>query len=231
MSELKKTIAIIGGTGGLGSALAFRWGQSGYKIILGSRNEEKAKLSADKLNNLLDKESAKGMSNRDAANAAEIIVLTVQFSNHNAIVDEIMEVAQGKIVVDTTVPLVPPLVSRVQLPEGGSVARMTQEKLGENVRVVSAFQTIAAAELAKGTSSGKLSCVNSHSGLDNEVLVCGNNVEARSCVISLVEAAGLKGWHAGPIDNSVVSESLTPVLIFLNKRYQMNGSGIRIVGH
>ena len=231
MSELKKTIAIIGGTGGLGSALAFRWGQSGYKIILGSRNEEKAKLSATKLNNLLDKKSAKGMSNRDAANAAEIIVLTVPFSNHNVIVDEIMEVAQGKIVVDTTVPLVPPLVSRVQLPEGGSVARMTQEKFGENVRVVSAFQTIAAAELAKEASSGRLSCVNSNSGLKNEVLVCGNNVEARSCVISLVEAAGLKGWHAGPIDNSVVGESLTPVLIFLNKRYKLNGSGIRIVGH
>ena len=231
MSDLGKTIAIIGGTGALGSALAFRWGQFGYKIILGSRNEEKAKLSASKLNNLLGKESAKGLSNRDAANAAEIIVLTVPFSNHNAIVDEIMEVAQGKIVVDTTVPLVPPIVSRVQLPEGGSVARMTQEKLGKNVRVVSAFQTIAAAELAKDKFSGILSGVNSPSGLENEVLVCGNNVEARSCVISLVEAAGLKGWHAGPIDNSVVSESLTPVLIFLNKRYQMNGSGIRIVGH
>ncbi len=231
MLELEKTIAIIGGTGSLGSALAFRWGQFGYKIILGSRNEEKAKLSAGKLNNLLDKESAIGMSNRDAANTAEIIVLTVPFSNHNAIVDEIMEVAQGKIVVDTTVPLVPPKVSRVQLPEGGSVARLTQEKLGENVRVVSAFQTIAAAELATETSRESLSGGNGHSSLENEVLVCGNNVEARSCVISLVEAAGLKGWHAGPIDNSVVSESLTPVLIFLNKRYQMNGSGIRIVGH
>ena len=142
-----------------------------------------------------------------------------------------MEVAQGKIVVDTTVPLVPPKVSRVQLPEGGSVARQTQEKLGKNVRVVSAFQTIAAAELTTETSSARLSGVNGHSSLENEVLVCGNNVEARSCVISLVEAAGLKGWHAGPIENSVVSESLTPVLIFLNKRYQMNGSGIRIVGH
>ena len=231
MSDLGKTIAIIGGTGAMGSALAFRWGQSGYKIILGSRNEDKAKLSASKLNNLLGKESAKGLSNRDAANTSEIIVLTVPFSNHNAIVDEIMEVAQGKIVVDTTVPLVPPKVSRVQLPEGGSVARQTQEKLGKNVRVVSAFQTIAAAELATETSSARLSGGNGHSSLENEVLVCGNNVEARSCVISLVEAAGLKGWHAGPIDNSVVSESLTPVLIFLNKRYQMNGSGIRIVGH
>ena len=231
MSDLGKTIAIIGGTGALGSALAFRWGQSGYKIILGSRNEDKAKLSASKLNNLLGKESAKGLSNRDAANASEIIVLTVPFSNHNAIVDEILEVAQGKIVVDTTVPLVLPKVSRVQLPEGGSVARQTQEKLGKNVRVVSAFQTIAAAELATETSRESLSGGNGHSSLENEVLVCGNNVEARSCVISLVEAAGLKGWHAGPIDNSVVSESLTPVLIFLNKRYQMNGSGIRIVGH
>ena len=85
--------------------------------------------------------------------------------------------------------------------------------------MVSAFQTIAAAELAKDKK------------LEDEVLVCGNNVEARTCVISLVEAAGLKGWHAGPIDNSVVSESLIPVLIFLNKRYQMEGSGIRIVGH
>jgi predicted dinucleotide-binding enzyme len=99
------------------------------------------------------------------------------------------------------------------------VAKKTQERLGKNVRVVSAFQTIAAAELAKDKK------------LEDEVLVCGNNVEARTCVISLVEAAGLKGWHAGPIDNSVVSESLTPVLIFLNKRYQMEGSGIRIVGH
>jgi predicted dinucleotide-binding enzyme len=108
---------------------------------------------------------------------------------------------------------------------------MTQEKLGKNVRVVSAFQTIAAAELAKNTSCRRLSNVNSPSGLENEVLVCGNNVEARSCVISLVEAAGLKGWHAGPIDNSIVGESLTPVLIFLNKRYKLNGSGIRIVGH
>ena len=231
MSDVKQTIAVIGGTGGLGSALAFRWGQAGYKIIIGSRNAEKALLSAAKLNERLGRTSASGLSNRDAANAAGIIVLTVPFSNHKTIVEEIMEAAQGKIVVDTTVPLVPPIVSRVQLPEGGSVARMTQEKLGENVRVVSAFQTIAAAELAKEASSASLSCVNGHSGLENEVLVCGNNVEARSCVISLVEAAGLKGWHAGPIENSVVSESLTPVLIFLNKRYKLNGSGIRIVGY
>jgi len=217
MSDVKQTIAVIGGTGGLGSALAFQWGQAGYKIIIGSRNAEKALLSAAKLNERLGRTSASGLSNRDAANAAGIIVLTVPFSN--PIVEEIMEAAQGKIVVDTTVPLVPPKVSRVQLPEGGSVAKLAQERLGKNVRLVSAFQTVAAASLAENKP------------LEGDVLVCGNNVEARTSVISLVEATGLKGWHAGPIDNSVVSESLTPVLIFLNKRYEMAHSGIRIVGN
>jgi len=213
------SIAVIGGTGGMGSALAWCWGRAGYKIFIGSRNAEKAELAAEKLNTTLGLNIASGLSNQEAASVVEIIVLTVPFANHEAIVDEIAEAAQGKIVVDTTVPLVPLKVSRVQLPEGGSVAKKTQERLGKNVRVVSAFQTIAAAELAKDKK------------LEDEVLVCGNNVEARTCVISLVEAAGLKGWHAGPIDNSVVSESLIPVLIFLNKRYQMEGSGIRIVGH
>ncbi len=213
------SIAVIGGTGGMGSALAWCWGRAGYKIFIGSRNAEKAELAAEKLNTTLGLNIASGLSNQEAASVVEIIVLTVPFANHEAIVDEIAEAAQGKIVVETTVPLVPLKVSRVQLPEGGSVAKKTQERLGKNVRVVSAFQTIAAAELAKDKK------------LEDEVLVCGNNVEARTCVISLVEAAGLKGWHAGPIDNSVVSESLIPVLIFLNKRYQMEGSGIRIVGH
>ena len=219
MNDLRKVIAVIGGTGGLGSALAFRWGNAGYKILIGSRNNEKAILSAKKINDLLGKEVASGFNNKEAAKLAEIIVLTIPFSNHSEIIMEIKDEAQGKIVVDTTVPLIPPKVSRVQLPERGSVAKLAQEKLGQNVRLVSAFQNVAATALA------------SNETLEGEVLVCGNDVEARSTVISIVEAAGLKGWHAGPIDNSVVSESLTPILIFLNKRYKLNGSGIRIVEH
>ena len=219
MNDFTKVIAVIGGTGGLGSALAFRWGNAGYKILIGSRNNEKASVSAQKLNDRLGKEVASGFNNREAAKLAEIIVLTIPFSNHSEIIEEIKDEAQGKIVVDTTVPLIPPKVSRVQLPENGSVAKLAQEKLGQNVRLVSAFQNVAATAL------------ESNEPLEGEVLVCGNDVEARSTVISIVEAAGLKGWHAGPIDNSVVSESLTPILIFLNKRYKLNGSGIRIVEH
>ena len=203
----------------MGSALAYRWGKAGHKIFVGSRSAEKAELAAAELNRRLGTQTVHGLANRDAAAAAEIVVLTVPFANHEAIVKEITEAVQGKIVVATTVPLVPPKVSHVQLPEGGSVAKRTQENLGGNVRVVSAFQTVAAAHLAEDES------------VEGEVLVCGDNVEARTIVLALVETLGLKGGHGGPIDNSVVSESLTPLLIFLNKRYRLNGAGIRIVGH
>ena len=219
MSNFEKNIAVIGGTGGLGSALAFRLGKTGYKIFIGSRTEIKAQNSAKKLNIRLGKEIVSGYVNLQAAKKAEVIILTIPFSNHTEIIEEIKEEVQGKIVVDTTVPLIPPKVSRVQLPSGGSAAKLAQEKLGQNVRLVSAFQNVAATSLESGDN------------VKGEVLVCGNNVDARSEVISLIESIGLKGWHAGPIDNSVVTESLTPVLIFLNKRYKLGGSGISIVEH
>ena len=122
------SIAVIGGTGGLGSALAWCWGRAGFKIFIGSRNAAKAELAADKLNTTLTGRSglgekiACGLSNQEAASLAQIIVLTVPFANHEAIIEEISSAVQGKIVVDTTVPLVPPKVSRVHLPKGGSVA-------------------------------------------------------------------------------------------------------------
>ena len=217
MTEYNQTIAVIGGTGDLGSALTMRWSNAGYRIIIGSRDEDRAQAAASMFNKSLGKDFVRGMTNLEAARSAEIIVLTVPFSNHQAIVEEISQAAQGKIVVDTTVPLVPPKVSRVQLPEFGSIAKRSQEKLGNNVKVVSAFQTVAAASISGDVTTA------------SEVLVCGNNVEARERVIGLVKSAGLKAWHAGPIDNSVVSESMTSILIFLNKHYQMHGAGIRIV--
>ena len=121
--------------------------------------------------------------------------------------------------IDVTVPLMPPKVMRVQMPRGGSAAKRAQELLGESVRVVSAFQNVAAAHLTD---------LNHH--IDCDVLVCGNDKTAREEVIQLAAAAGMKGWHAGSIDNSAVAESLTSVLIFLNKNYKIKGAGIRITG-
>ena len=145
-----------------------------------------------------------------------MVILAVPFSNHGVILEEIAPVVQNKIVLDTTVPLVPPKVARVQLPEYGSVAKKTQESLGKEVRVVSAFQNVAASQL------------DGDDALGGEILVFGNNKDARETIIGLIKEIGMKGWHAGSIDNSVVAECMTSVLIFMNKFYNMEGAGINI---
>lgn len=221
MARTSFTIAVVGGSGALGRGLARRWGAAGHELIIGSRAPERAADAARDLNRRLGRDCARGLSNSEAAAAAEIVVLTVPFANHGAMLEEIAEAVQGKILVDVTVPLVPPKVSRVQLPPEGSVAMAAQALLGDGVRVVSAFQTVAATHL-DGDGDGDRA--------EGDVLVCGNDPGARETVISLVEALGLKGWHAGPIDNSVVSEALTSVLIFINRRYKIDGAGIRVVG-
>lgn len=216
---MKQKIAIIGGSGDLGSGLALRWARAGYPVVIGSRTAEKAVTAADEIRTRLPDADLQGMDNLAAAEAGEIIVLTVPFANHADTLDLVSHAVQGKILVDVTVPLVPPKVSRVQMPEGGSAGKRAQDQLGENVRVVSAFQNVAAAHLAD---------------LDHDpacdILVAGNVVAAREQVIELVEACGMKGWHVGPIDNSAVAEALTSALIFMNKKYKIPGAGIRITG-
>jgi len=216
---MKQKIAIIGGSGDLGSGLALRWARAGYPVVIGSRTAEKAVAAADDIRTKLPTAEVQGMDNLAAAEAGEIVVLTVPFANHADTLDLVEDAVQGKILVDVTVPLVPPKVSRVQMPEGGSAGKRAQDQLGENVRVVSAFQNVAAAHLAD---------------LDHDpacdILVAGNVVAAREQVIELVEACGMKGWHVGPIDNSAVAEALTSALIFMNKKYKIPGAGIRITG-
>ena len=155
-----------------------------------------------------------------AAAAGDIVILTVPFDSHRMMLEVIKEVVQGKIFVDATVPLVPPKVTRVQLPEHGPAGKQAQEFLGEDVRVVSAFQNIAAAHLQ----------ADEQHAADCDVLVSGNDPKAREVVVQLAGAMGLRAWHAGVIDNSAVAEALTSVLIFLNKRYKIDGAGIRITG-
>lgn len=219
MSQALPCVAIIGGTGALGTGLAWRWALAGYEIVIGSRSVEKGQEAAVKLSERAPEAAISGTENARAAAAADIVVLTVPYSHHQTTLEELKDVVQGKIVVDTTVPLVPPKVARVQLSDDWPVAGTTQKFLGDGVSVVSAFHNVAAAHLNVD-----------HQGEEGDVLVCGNSLAARDQVISLVEAAGLQGWHAGSIDNSVVSEALTSVLIFINKKYKIDGAGIRLVG-
>ena len=217
MKNKIQIIGVLGGSGALGSGLSYRLGKAGYQVIIGSRNPGNSSEKVNEINQRLKQEKISIESNYLAAEKSDLIILAVPFSNHLAIVKEIAPVVQNKIILDTTVPIVPPKVARVQLPEYGSVAKKTQELLGNEVRVVSAFQNVAAIHL------------NGDDALSGEVLVFGNNKDAREIIIGLIEQIGMKGWHAGSIDNSVVAESMTSVLIFMNKFYNMEGAGINIV--
>ena len=217
MEKKIQTIGVLGGSGALGSGLSYRLGKAGYQVVIGSRNPGKASEKVSEINQRLKQEKISIESNYLAAEKSDLVILAVPFSNHRVIVQEIAPVVQNKIVLDTTVPLVPPKVARVQLPEYGSVAKKTQELLGKEVRVVSAFQNVAASHLVEDDA------------LTGEILVFGNNKDAREIIIGLIQEIGMKGWHAGSIDNSVVAESMTSVLIFMNKFYNMEGAGINIV--
>ena len=217
MADAKPSIAVLGGSGDLGSGLALRWARAGYPVIIGSRTEDKAKIAAATISERFPEATVSGMDNAAAAEAGSIVVMTVPFSNHAATLDSVRDAVQGKIFVDVTVPLVPPKVSRVQMPDGGSAGKIAQEILGPEVQVVSAFQNVAADHLADLDHDP-----------DCDVLVAGNVVAAREQVIELVQACGMTGWHVGPIDNAAVAEALTSVLIFMNKRYKSPGAGIRI---
>ena len=163
--------------------------------------------------------AVQGVANDEAAAACDIAVMTVPFAAQRKTVEALREALTGKILVDVTVPLVPPKVLRVQLPEGGSAVASLQDFIGEDIRVVSAFQNIAAAHLRD--PDHEIAC---------DVLVCGDNKAARSEVIKLAEAAGMKGWHGGPIANSAAAEALTSLLLFINRNYGIDGSGFQITG-
>ncbi len=222
MSEKLPTLAILGGTGDLGTGLARRWAQAGYEVIIGSRTIDKAETAAADLRKVMEERGVKNINvraadNLAAAQAADTIAMTVPFSHQASTLEAVKDALQGKILIDVTVPLVPPKVMRVQLPPEGSAGQIAQALLGENVKVVSAFQNVAAHHLQEGY------------GFDCDVLVCGDSKDARAEVIKLVEAAGLRGFHAGSIANAAAVEAMTSLLIFINKQYNCH-AGIRVTG-
>ena len=211
-------IGILGGTGALGKGLAIRWAAAGYPLVIGSREAAKAEAAAGSITAGAGAVAVRGMDNVAAAQVAEIAVVTVPFANHMAILRDVRAALSGKVLIDTTVPLVPPKVATVQLPPEGSAAVAAQRFLGASVRVVSAFQNVAAHKLQAGEA------------IDCDVLVCGDDRAAREAVIGLAKAIGLRGIDAGPLANSAAAEALTSILIGINRRYKVDGAGIRITG-
>jgi NADPH-dependent F420 reductase len=217
---MTKKVAVLGGTGNEGPGLALRWAKSGrYEVIIGSRQAEKGERVAKELNERLGQPLIRGMANEDAAQAAELCVLTIPYQAQGPTLTALRDRLQGKILVDVTVPLKPPQVSRVNIPLGGSAGLEAQAILGEGVQVVSAFQNVGAAHLAEDESH-----------IDCDVLVCGDDNAAKAEAIALAEAAGMRGIDAGPLQNGVVVEGLTAILIGLNIRYKARGAGIKITG-
>ncbi|HBY98742.1 MAG TPA: NADPH-dependent F420 reductase [Chloroflexi bacterium] len=223
MTNVKPTIAIIGGTGNEGAGLALRWANAGYPIIIGSRSAERATIRAKELNRSLHSEQddapIRGLENKAAAAASEIVVVTVPYAGHAAILDEIAPFVQAKIVVDATVPLKPPKVAVVTVPPAGSASQEAQAILGPGASVVTAFQNISAENLQDLDRQ-----------MDTDVLVCGDDKEAKQRVIELIKDLGMRGLDVGPLANAIVVEGLTSLLIAINRRYKAHGAGIRITG-
>ncbi len=213
------TISVLGGTGKEGKGLAYRWAKAGYRVVIGSRSPEKAIAAASEIVQLLDgAASTVGMSNLEAAQQADIAVLTVPYAAHRETLETVKDALRGKILIDVTVPLVPPKTTRVQMPPAGSAAQEAALILGEGSQVAAAFHTISHEHLLQ---AGEIEC---------DVLVAGASKETRAEALKLVTAAGLTGWDAGPLENAVVLEGLTSVLININKRYGSKHAGIKITG-
>jgi len=211
-------IAIVGGTGKEGQGLALGWARAGQEVLIGSRVLERALRAAESVNAAVARTAATGMLNRDAATAGEIVVLTVPYDAHAGTLQDIREAVRGKILVDVTVPVDPEKPRRLRVPPGGSATEEAQALLGPETRVVAAFQNISYTHLAHEEAAA---C---------DVLVCGDDADARREAITLAGLLGFRGLDGGPARNARVVEGLTVLLMEINRRYKVKGAGIRITG-
>ncbi|MBY6058763.1 NADPH-dependent F420 reductase [Leisingera daeponensis] len=215
----KPKLSVVGGTGALGSGLAIRLARAGFDVTIGSRDAERAKLAAADLARATGSDSVRGDDNISSARQADIVFVTVPFASQRATLADIAAAVKGKIVVDTTVPLVPPKVARVQLPEEGSAAAVAASVLGGDVTLLTGYHNVSAHKLS---SEGETGC---------DVLIFGDDIGAREKIVEITNQLGVRGLHGGPLANSVAAEAMTSLLIAINKRYKVKeGAGIMITG-
>lgn len=211
-------LAIIGGTGKEGNALAARFARAGVHVLIGSRDAARAEVAASALKSRLTATLVEGCSNHDAAARAEIILLSVPYAGMQPILQDLRDAVQGKVVINIASSLDPERKSRAQIPPAGSVTAEVQHFLGPTVQVVAAFQNISPEKL------------ESQEEIDSDVLVCGGNKDARASVIELIHRIGVDAFDAGVLANAVAVEALTAVLIAVNIKYKVKGAGIRLTG-
>ena len=209
------SVAIVGGTGNLGSALALRLGAPGVKIIIGSRDAEKAKNSVETLKPKLRAGEIIGTTNKEAVKEADFVVIAVPYEGHATMVSDLKGQLAGKIVIDTVVPLkkITPFV-----PPAGSALQEAQQILGDEAPVIGALHNISAVDLGD---------VNAPLG---DVLVCGDNGDAKQKVMEMIGRIGATTYDGGPASNAYVIEGLTGVIISLNRKYKSKHGSIKITG-
>ena len=212
-------IGIVGGTGKEGVGLGLRWAQAGHEVIIGSRDPERARAKAAEVAVAASGRSVEGRSNRDAAAAADVVVLTVPATGLAATLPELREACRGKVVVSTVVPLTFGGGRLFTPPPQGSAAEEAQEILGAEARVVAAFHHIAAHELAAGDHA-----------IECDLLFCGGDAAAKQLVTDLGTSMGLRSVDVGPLTNAGPLEGITAVLATINRRYKLKNSGIKISG-
>lgn len=213
----KSTIAILGGTGPEGLGLALRWSAAGYPIIIGSRDAGRAEHAAVDVRSKVPTATISGAVNREAAERADIVVLSVPFSGQPPTLEDVKPALEGKLLITAVVPLDPAAKRRAPNWPEGPAAVQAQQQVGPGVKVVAAFQNVGAHQLQ-----------DPEAVVDCDVLVCGDDKAAKDTVIALAEAGGMTAWDAGPLANALVVEGLTAVLININIRYKSKGAGIRV---
>ncbi len=210
-------IGIIGGTGKEGRGLALRWATTGHDVIIGSRHAERGEAKAAELD--AGRGRISGGGNARAAAEGEIVVLAVPYGAHGPTLTAMRDHLRGQLLIDITVPLRPPKVRLVHLPEGNAAALEAAAIVGDKAIVAAALHHVSSAHLA-----------DPHHEVDCDVLVCCDDKEKRAVAIGAIEALGLRGIDAGPLRNAIALEAMTPVLLHIARRYKASGPGLRISG-
>jgi NADPH-dependent F420 reductase len=216
---LIESIAVIGGTGKEGNALASRFAKAGVRVIIGSRDAARGEIAAGEMMRRLGVEHVEGTSNREAAQRADVVLLAVPYYGMPPILEDLRDAVQNKIVINIASSLDPVKKSHAKVPPAGSTTAEVQQAFGEKVRVVAAFQNISPEKLAALDEA-----------MDTDVLVCGADKDTRAQVVGLVQKIGIEAFDAGTLANAVAVETLTAALIAVNLRYKVKGAGIRLTG-